>query len=231
MLAWFFKGRRKVPIHQLATEYTSNEIRKRLYLRRYILMLCLGFVILLWVNGRNQLSHQWTYYFALDDKGALASIYPLNEPQPFTRDDIIQYATDRIYQIFAVTPENYQQKHNELFNLNFAVTGFSDQVQSAIGDSGLLLRLQQGWYFAVESLGNPSVKLSSIHTSNGNVVMWKVAFDHFVLYATNGQTFSRTQSKLEIDVLKTPFMSLPSQLSIAKIMRYDLKDIGNDIGY
>ena len=56
-------------------------------------------------------------------------------------------------------------------------------------------------------------------------------FDKFVLYATNGASFSRTTSKLEIDIIKTPFMKSPDQLSIAKIMRFNLKDIGNGRGY
>ena len=180
MLGFIFKGKRKIPLYQLATEFSLNEKHKRKFLQRYIIMLLVGLIILLWVNGQNEANRQWSYYFALTKDNHFATEYSLDQPQPFTKEDIVQYATAIAYQVFSVTPATYQQKHNEFFDLNFAASVFVNQVTDAVNDSGLINRLKQGWYFAVTQLSEPDYKISMIQVSGKNVVLWKITFNNFI---------------------------------------------------
>lgn len=231
MLGKIFKGKRKLPLHELVSEYSYTQYRKNLFLRRYIILLIFGILFMFWLNGQFQHGQKWTYYFALNDRGQLITLEDNTVPQPFSRDDIVAYATQTAYELFSITPQTYRRNLNNLFTTGIVYKKYINKTNLALEQSGLLKRVKGGWYYTVEKLGDPLVQSKVMNINGIPSYVWQVSFPDFVLYGRKSGEQSKISADLEIIVAKTPFMISPNRLSVVRIFIKNLKDVGGKYGY
>lgn len=231
MLRFFFKGKRKIPQHQLVIESSLRLEQKRIFLNRYIWILSLGIVYLFWINGHLNQSHNWSYYFQLNKQGQFVEAAPLEVPQPYSKDEIIDRAKALTYKLFSVTPKTYQTNYNQVFADDFFYQKFIKDTYEQLVNSGLIDRLKSGWYFSVESFGDETVNGHQINLGNNKPYAWQVTFHNFVLYGRNRDSFTKTKGDLKIVLVKTPFMNSPDQLSVVSVFLANAEDVGSKYGY
>ena len=231
MLRFFFKGKRKAKHHNLAMQRCALEHRKLVFLKRYIGVMIFSILYMLWLNGTLRQSSNWVYYFALSDKGRFTQTQSLQVPQPFTQEEIIDYATQVVYQFFAVTPSTYQRQYKALFSMDFNYKNHIKDIKNTLTQSGILDNLKAGWFYSVENLGIPDVKTAVVKDNSKKVYAWQVTFKGFVLYGRDATSESKTQGDLQLRIIKTPFMNAPSQLSVISVFLGNFKDVGSKYGY
>jgi len=231
MLRKLFKKKRKIKLHELAMEYSFLQYRKNLFLRRYITLMVAGILFMFWINGKFSHEHHWTYYFALNNDNQIVQLNSPSVPQPFSRDDITDYAKEVAYELFSITPETQRSHLNTLFSNYVLQKGFIKETYTALEKSGITQRLKNGWYYSLESLGEPKINMGQLKIGGNSVNAWQVVFPDFVLYGRKGQKSSKIKGDLSVWVAKMPFMTAPSRLSVVKLFVSNMKDIGNKYGY
>ncbi|MBK2124444.1 DotI/IcmL/TraM family protein [Fangia hongkongensis] len=207
------------------------EHRKGVFLKRYIVVMIVSILYMLWLNGSLRQSNNWVYYFSLNKQGQFEQVNPLTVPQPFTQDEIIDYATDVVYQMFSVTPNTYKHQYKELFSLDFHYRDHIRDVKDTLDQSGILENLKSGWMYSVEKLGTPVVKTALITDNGQKVYAWQITFTGFTLYGRNSSSESKTSGDLQIRIVKTPFMGAPNELSVISVFLGNFKDVGSKYGY
>ncbi|WP_203368649.1 DotI/IcmL/TraM family protein [Cysteiniphilum marinum] len=227
MLHKLFKGKRTVALHELVSEHSYWIRKKNQFLRQYILMMILGILTMVYIYGEIHQVHKWRYYFALDDQNNVISIESLAVPQPFSQDEVIDYARAKIYQLFSVTPNNYRLQHSRFFNEDVTHNAYKNAIQNALSQSGFVTRIKERYLSSVESVGEPSVKIGVLPLNQQKTVTWKVTFKDFVLYQRKEKGQSRVMGDLEVWVSKSPYIKTPHQLSVVRLFLRNFKDLGD----
>jgi hypothetical protein len=231
MLDKIFKGKRKVKIHELVSEHSYTQCRKNLFLRRYILLIICAILFMFWLNGQFNHGNKWTYYFAINNDNKLITLNENNVPQPFKREDILDYSQNIMHQLFSLTPRTYRQNLNDLFSKEFVYKYYINKTNLALEKSGILGRVENGWYYTLKELGKPSIKTTVMSVQGEKLFAWQVTYDDFRLYGRKGDEKTEITAVIEIIIAKTPFMLAPNRLSPIRIFIRDLKDVGNKYGY
>ncbi|WP_203249704.1 hypothetical protein [Cysteiniphilum marinum] len=231
MLRLFFKGKRKAKHYNLAMQRCALEYRKGVFLKRYIWVMILSILYMLWLNGSLKQNDNWVYYFALNDQGQLVQESSLEVPQPFTQEEVVDYATEVVYRLFTVAPNTSKQQYRQLLSFDIYYNNNAKDINDALEQSGILSNLKSGWLYSVENLGTPEVK-TAVVTGNGQTAYgWQVTFKGLVLHGRNATSQSKTQGDLKIRLVKTPFINMPSQLSVISLFLSNFKDVGSKYGY
>ncbi len=231
MLRFIFKGKRRAKHHNLAMQRCALEHRKTVFLKRYIGVMIVSILYMLWLNGSLRQNNNWVYYFALNNQGEFTQEDSLQVPQPFTQDQVVDYATEVVYRLFTVSPNTYQRQYRYLFSLDFYYKDHIKDIKAALDQSGILNNLKSGWMYSVEKLGTPDVQTAVVHDNNKMVYAWQITFKGLVLYGRDSTSESKTQGDLKIRIVKTPFMNTPHQLSVISLFLSNFKDVGSKYGY
>jgi hypothetical protein len=182
MFRKIFKKKRKLPLHELAMEYSFLQYRKNLFLRRYITIMVCGTFFMFWMNGKFNHNTHWTYYFALNNDSQIVKINSNSIPQPFSRREILSYSKQVAYRLFSITPQTQKSHLNALFGNDILYKGFVDSTHNALLQSKLIQRLKSGWHYSLESLGTPKVNKGTITVNGEKLNGWQVLYHDFVLY-------------------------------------------------
>ena len=226
MISKLLNGKRKIKLHELVSEYSYTQVRCNVFLRRYIFIISISILTILWINSEFNTYDHWTYYFPVKSH-KITRVESVSVPQPFGRDEIIDYARSFAYELFSVTPKTYKRHFNDIFTNKIIGKSYIELNFKAIKESGMLNRLKSGWYFSLENVGSPSVKMGLIHGHNA----WRVKFNNIIVYGIKNKEISKVKGDLAVWIKKTDYMNSPSQLSVIKVFLSNMNDVGNQYGY